>query len=151
MSTHSSLPDPDDAVGSDVVIWDGQCNFCRSQVERLRSLDWRGQLSYLSLHDSRVPERYPELSHAALLEQMWVATRTGEKYGGADAGRYLSRQLPALWWLAPLLHLPGSMPLWRWMYRQIAERRYRLSGKSCDTEDSCQVHLNPSRSVKQKN
>ena len=41
---------------------------------------------------------------------------------------------------APLLHLPGTANLWRWLYRQLARRRYQLAGKSCD-EDVCSVHM----------
>jgi predicted DCC family thiol-disulfide oxidoreductase YuxK len=52
----------------------------------------------------------------------------------------LSRRLPLLWPLAPLLHLPGTARLWRWMYRQVARRRYRLGGRSCES-DACSVHL----------
>ncbi len=141
MNNSVTLPDPAQRPQADVVIWDGQCNFCLKQVQRLQGFDLFGQLAYLSLHDARVGERYPELTQAAMLEQMWVVTPAGEKYGGADAGRYLSRQLPGLWWLAPMLHFPGSMPLWRWLYGKVAERRYRISGKACDDQESCSIHL----------
>lgn len=135
------LPDPDQYPDRDVVIWDGQCNFCRSQVERLRWFDRGERLSYLSLHDPRVAERYPDLSYQQLMDQMWVVTPHGEKLGGADAGRYLSRKMRTLWWLAPVLHIPGSMPLWRWLYGKVAQQRYRLAGKNCDTDGSCHLHL----------
>lgn len=133
------LPDPAALPGSDLVIWDGECNFCRSQVERLNKWD-SGKLSYISLHDPRVAELCPDLTHQQLMDQMWVLTsdRTS-KFGGADAARYLSRRLPKLWWLFPLLHLPATMPLWRWIYRQIAKRRYKISGRNCDS-GTCKIH-----------
>lgn len=133
------LPDPDQRPGSDVVLWDGECNFCRKQVNRLRALDLRGRLSFLSLHDHRAALRYPQLSYEQMLQEMWVITPKGARYGGADALRYLSRALPMLWPLAPLLHLPMSMRLWRRLYREIARRRYQLAGKQCDN-GSCQLH-----------
>ncbi len=134
-----TLPDPADQPGSDIVIWDGKCNFCRSQVERLRWLD-SGRLAYLSLHDERVSQLCPNLSYQQLMDQLWVVTTTGEQFGGADAGRYLSRKLPKLWWLMPWLHIPFSMPLWRWLYARIAERRYKLAGHACDENGSCHLH-----------
>lgn len=141
MLRQSELPDPDSLNASDVVIYDGQCNFCRAQVSNLRRLDCCGnRLSFLSLHDTRVAERYPDLRHEDLMEQMYVIDPHDRRHGGADAVRYLSRRLPLLWPLAPLLHLPGTARLWRWMYRQIASRRYRLAGRSCEG-DSCSVHL----------
>jgi hypothetical protein len=39
-----NLPDPDTKTGTDVVIWDGQCIFCRQQV-LARNPDWTGRLS----------------------------------------------------------------------------------------------------------
>ena len=134
------FPDPDQRPGADVVIWDGKCNFCRAQVQRLRAWDGGSRLAYLSLHDPRVAERYPDLTHDQLMDQMWVVTPGGRRLGGADAIRYLSRQLPSLWWLAPLLHLPGSMPLWRWLYGRVAARRYAIRGTACDDDGTCHLH-----------
>jgi predicted DCC family thiol-disulfide oxidoreductase YuxK len=135
------LPDPDTLSDADVVIYDGECNFCRSQVSNLRRLDLGGhRLSFISLHDPRVAERYPDLTHEQMMEQMFVVDRAGRRHGGGDAVKYLSRRLPLLWIAAPILHIPGTASLWRWMYRQVAKRRYKLAGKTCDNE-TCSVHL----------
>jgi len=114
---------------------------CTSQVRRLAGFDSRGHLAYLSLHDPEVARRYPDLSHDDLMRAMVIVSPDGTRHVGAAAFRYLSRKLPRLWWLAPLLHLPGSLPLWQWLYRQVANRRY-LFGKveSCQ-DDACQVHF----------
>ena len=134
------LPDPDERPAADVVIWDGKCKFCRKQVERLRRFDRGDHLAYLSLHDPRVAERYPDLSYDQLMEKMWVVTPEGGRYGGADAARYLSRKLKSLWWLAPVLHIPFTLPLWHWLYKKAADRRYRLSGQQCDDSSTCSLH-----------
>lgn len=134
------LPDPDEKPDADVVIWDGKCNFCRGQVERLYRFDRGNRLAYISLHDPRVAELCPNLSYQQLMDQLWLVTPSGQQYGGADAGRYLSRKLPTLWWLMPLLHIPFSMPLWRWLYGKIAERRYRIAGIHCDEDGTCDIH-----------
>ena len=141
MLRRSELPDPDTRKDSDVVIYDGQCNFCRAQVQNLNRLDLNGnRLSFISLHDSRVAERYPDLTHEQLMDQMFLIDLAGRRHGGADAVRYLSRRLPMLWPFAPILHLPGTARLWRWLYGQIAKRRYKLAGKTCDN-DSCGIHF----------
>ncbi|QEG39672.1 thiol-disulfide oxidoreductase DCC family protein [Roseimaritima ulvae] len=141
MNSPPTLPDPDRLPQADVVIFDGQCRFCRTQVQRLRWLDGRGRrLAFLSLHDPRVAQRYPELTHEQMMEQMYVIERDGTAHGGSAAVRYLSRQLPWLWAAMPILHLPGTAGLWRWLYRQVAKRRYRLAGKACEG-DACSVHL----------
>lgn len=141
MFRRTDLPDPDTQSDADVVIFDGQCNFCRAQVTTLRRLDCCGnRLAFLSLHDPRVASRYPELTHEQLMEQMYVVDRRGRRHGGAGAVQYLSRRLPLLWAAAPILHLPGTARLWQWMYRQVAKRRYKLAGKSCEN-DVCRIHF----------
>jgi len=137
----TELPDPDAMPQADVVVFDGQCNFCRAGVNRLRSLDRRGdRLAFLSLHDERVGQRYPDLTHDDLMDQMYVIDGQGNRHGGSDAVRYLTRRLPLLWPAMPILHLPGTAGLWRWLYAQVAKRRYKLAGKSCDN-GSCSIHF----------
>jgi predicted DCC family thiol-disulfide oxidoreductase YuxK len=66
------LPGVNDRPKADVLIYDGQCVFCRGQVERLAAWDGRESLAFLSLHDPLVAERYPDLTHEQLMEQMYV-------------------------------------------------------------------------------
>lgn len=148
MSTSSpSLPDPDQWPDRDVVIFDGDCRFCTAGVVRLHQLDRFGRrLAFISLHDERVAERYPDLAHDDLMNEMFVIDGRGHevgggvRHGGADAVRYLSRRLPLLWIVAPILHLPFTAGIWRWMYRQVAKRRYKIAGKTCEN-DACTIHF----------
>jgi predicted DCC family thiol-disulfide oxidoreductase YuxK len=136
----SPLVGPEERPDADVVIYDGRCRMCVGQTLRLARLDCGGRLAFLSLHDGRVPQLYPDLSHEALMRDMYVVDRRGRRHRGAAAVRYLSRRLPRLWWLAPLLHLPGTLPLWQWMYQQVAQRRYQFGTiEACDDE-ACAVH-----------
>ena len=141
MLRRPELPDPDEKTDADVVIYDGQCSFCTGGVNQLRKLDCCGdRLAFISLHDPRVAERYPDLTHEQLMQQMYVIDGQGRRHGGADAVRYLSRRLPMLWLAAPILHIPGTAGLWRWGYNQVAKRRYKLAGKTCEN-DACEIHF----------
>jgi predicted DCC family thiol-disulfide oxidoreductase YuxK len=122
-----------------VVIYDGQCRFCIGQIANLRRLDLFHQLRFVSLHEPSVAQEYPDLSHAQLMEQMWLVAPSGKRFAGAYALRYLTRSLPLLWPLAPAMHIPGLMPLWNWMYRSIAQRRYKIAGRDCP-DGSCSLH-----------
>jgi predicted DCC family thiol-disulfide oxidoreductase YuxK len=137
------LPSPRENPQADIVIYDGHCRFCRAQVERLARWDRGGKrLAFLSLHDPEVKKRFPDLSYDQLMEEMYVVDQRGRRHAGAAAFRYLTTRLPRLYVLAPLLHLPFTLPLWRWGYRQVAKRRYRF-GKTADACDdgSCRVHF----------
>jgi predicted DCC family thiol-disulfide oxidoreductase YuxK len=135
------LPGVNERPQADVVIYDGRCVFCTGQVERLARWDRHRSLAFLSLHDPMVAARYPDLTHEQLMEQIYVVTRHGGRHAGAAAFRYLSRKLPRLWPLAPIMHIPFSLPLWQWCYRQVAKRRYRIAGKDTCDGDACDVHF----------
>lgn len=123
----------------DLVIFDGECNFCQSQIRLIRRLDLGGQkLEYRSLHEPSVSDEFPELDLDALMRAMHIVDRNSQIHIGSDAVKYLARRLPLLWIFVPLLHLPGTGPLWKWMYQFIAKNRYRLAGKKCDT-GSCHL------------
>ena len=121
----------------DTVLYDGRCRFCRSQIAVLRRLDLRGRLAFTSLHDPSVATSFPELTQDDLLAQMYVVSSTGQARGGAEAVRYLSRTLPLLWPAAVLLHVPGSLPLWKALYAFVARHRLKIAG-SCD-DGSCKI------------
>lgn len=138
------LPNPSDRPKSDVVVYDGDCQFCRRQVERLNWLDRGNRLSFLTLQDPAIALLLPDLTHEQLMQEMVVVTPDEKRFGGALAGRYLSRRLPTLWWLAPLLHIPGTLPLWSWAYRTIARNRYRWNkarGKDECSSGNCDLHF----------
>ena len=122
----------------DTVLYDGQCRFCRGQMAILRRLDPTGRLALVSLHDPAVARDFPELPREVLLQEMVVVDRSGRPRAGATAWRHLARRLPLLWPLAVPLHVPGSLPLWNWLYRLIARNRYRFAG-TCD-EGTCRLN-----------
>jgi len=139
-SADKPLPTPAERPDADVVIFDGHCRICTAQVRRLVWWDCQHRLAYLSLHDPEVARRYPDLTHDALMEEIYIIDKRGTRHRGAGAIRYLSRRLRRLWWLAPVLHIPGSLPLWQWLYRQVAKRRYHF-GRTDDCDSgSCHLH-----------
>jgi predicted DCC family thiol-disulfide oxidoreductase YuxK len=139
-SASKHLPTPAERPDADVVIYDGKCGICTSQVRKLPWWDCQGKLSYLSLHDPEVQRRWPELSHERMMQEMVIVDRQGNRHWGAEAIRYLSRRLRRLWWASPFLHLPGSMYFWRPLYRWVARNRYRLSGGAACEEGTCSLH-----------
>ena len=99
------------------------------------------KLAYVSLHDPAVRARWPDLTHEQLMREMYVIENQGRRHAGAGAFRFLSRQLKGLWVLAPFLHIPGSLPLWQYLYRQIARVRYRFGRVDACAGGTCSVHF----------
>jgi len=133
------LPSPADRPTADAVIYDGHCKFCTASVQKLARFDRRGRLSFLSLHDAEVARRWPELGYDELMQYLYLITPAGRKFRGAEAFKHLSTRLPALYWMAPLLYIPLSMPVWQFFYRAFAKRRYRFGRiESCEN-GSCQI------------
>ena len=123
------------------MLYDGRCRFCRTQVERLLWWDCQGHLAYLSMHDTEAAERFPDVSSERLLDEMCIVDQKGRKHWGAQAVRHLTLRLRRLWWLAPLMWLPGMMLIARPIYRLIARYRYRLMGKIEECEEgTCELH-----------
>src|SRR4051794_41527868 len=103
----STLPTPAARPGSDVVIYDGQCRICTTQVRKLPWWDCQKRLSYVSLHDPEVSRRWPDLSHDRMMQEMVIVDGNGGRRWGGEAIRYLSRPLRRVGGGAPFLHLSG--------------------------------------------
>ena len=155
------FPHPTERPDSIVVIFDGQCRFCTSQVRTLQRLDFAKRLSFISRHDPHIRQWYPDLTYDQLMEQIYVmppeSHGAGTKepardaagkphYAGAEGFRYIAWRLPILWPFALLLSIPFSMPLWKALYAFIARQRYRF-GKlgagddPCGPDGTCELHF----------
>jgi predicted DCC family thiol-disulfide oxidoreductase YuxK len=133
-------PSPAERPAADVVVYDGECGFCRAQVKKLLWWDCQSKLAYLSLHDGEVFRRWPDLDPQRLMQEMLVVDRKGRRHWGPEAIRYLTHRLRRLWWAAPVFYVPGVMFVWRRIYRRVARNRYRLSGQTCES-GACEVHF----------
>jgi predicted DCC family thiol-disulfide oxidoreductase YuxK len=140
VASTGNLPSPTDRPDASIVIFDGKCRFCQFQVRRLCSLDWQHKLAFLSLHDPEVARRWPDLTYDNLMKEMYIVDQKGNRFAGAAAIRWLSRKLIPLWPLMPFLHLPLSTPVWKFLYQQVAKRRYRFGQLNDCDNGTCQVH-----------
>ncbi|HEX3870215.1 MAG TPA: DUF393 domain-containing protein [Pirellulales bacterium] len=133
------LPTPAERPDAAIVIYDGHCRFCTGAVKKLAKWDLRGRLAYLSLHDPEVGRRWPDVSHDDLMKEMLIVDREGKRYWGAAAFRWCTLRLPLLWPLAPLMYIPGSLPLWKFLYRNFAKRRYLFGRVQTCENDVCHI------------
>ncbi len=126
----------------DLLIFDGDCKFCRAQAQRLGR--WAGEgLDLKPLQTDGLLERFG-IPYDDAMAAMQLVTNTG-RYSGLAAVVVALRHRPILGRLAKLYYLPGLRQLGDLCYRIIARYRYAIMGRAvargeCD-EGSCAIHL----------
>lgn len=111
-----------------VAIYDGNCVICNQSRRFYTALDWFRRIEWLDLHNwDAVSRRYPTLTYEACMGQMHLVTPEGTLLGGFPAARRTMRDLPLLFPVWALLHLPGMNWLGDKVYRFIARYRYRVN------------------------
>ena len=135
----------DPARGKGVVLYDGLCPLCQRSVRVLKRLDWMHRLHFQDCRDAaNLPPSAAPLDAKKMLEQMHLVTPDRRRvHAGFAAFRWMAWRIPVLWWLAPLLYLPGVPWLGRKGYLWVAKNRYDLV--PC-RDGSCHVRLPAQRS-----
>lgn len=106
------------------VLFDGRCGFCAKTVIVLRSFDWLHRLQFRNFHDIDVRRTYaPNIDLKTLNEAMHVRLPDGSHRKGFDGFRALTKHLPALWILRPLLFIPPVPAIGDRVYRWVAAHR----------------------------
>lgn len=112
-----------------VLIYDGECAFCRASALWLLRRAQRGGAETLDVLPCRSElrrQRYPQVSEEACLTAMQLVLPDGRVLAGADAAPEILRRVPRWAWLARAFDLPGARPLARRAYAWIAANRMRL-------------------------
>jgi predicted DCC family thiol-disulfide oxidoreductase YuxK len=135
--TAQTVADPH--AGRGVVLYDGDCPLCQRTVAILKKLDWLGRLSFQNCRDeAHWPPSEQPLVLSRLLEEMHVVTPDRRRaYAGYAAFRWIARQLPLGWLIAPFLYIPGVPWLGNQVYLWVAKRRMKLV--PC-TDGACPIH-----------
>ncbi len=104
-----------------LVIFDGECGFCRKYVE-----SWRARtgdrMEYAPFQE--VAERFPEFSRVEFEGAVQFLDVDGQRYSGAEAVFRVMSYVPGKgWWLWLYCRVPGFAPISRLVYRWIARHR----------------------------
>lgn len=116
-------------MGSWILIYDGDCGFCRRQVERVRRWDRERRVQAIPFQELDLV-RFG-VSRADVEEAMHLVSPAGEVWRGAQAARELLHLLPRVRPLVWLFSLPGVMFAAERAYRWVARHRHRFG---CESE-----------------
>lgn len=113
-----------------VVVYDGDCAFCRAQIARIRRRDRSVQFEYVARQTPGLEQRFCRLAEGDFNSGMRLVDPQGRIHVGADAVYEIARRLPVWRRLAWLYRLPIVHGAARLIYKWIAANRQSL-GRSC--------------------
>lgn len=130
--------------GKPLLIFDGDCGFCRRKVTRWQVLTG-SQVEYAPFQE--VEPQFPGISREQFQSSVQLIDTDGSVYGGAEAVLRLMSHVPqGKWLLWVYRRVPGFSPLAEWGYRFVARHRstkwcltpkwpnfLKVSGKKCQT------------------
>ena len=122
------------------LLYDGQCGFCLESVKRLRVLDVFGWIDPLNFHTQPdLTKLNPALPPERCRSEMILIEPNGRVSGGFKAFARMTRRLPTLWPLAPLVSLPGVPWVGARAYRWVAAHRHLLHRGPICKSNQCGV------------
>lgn len=109
-----------------VVIYDGDCSFCRKQVQRIQRRAQPETFEFTPLQNAELIDRFPQLYGEDLEAALHVVTTDGQVHTADAAVYHIARLLPGYNRWTWLYHVPGMRPIFRAIYRWISDHRARL-------------------------
>ena len=107
------------------MVFDGECDFCKSSLLIVRFLDVYRQITFVDSHNEEALAwtgvRFEDAEEAA-----YAVRPDGTQFAGFDAFRQMAWQLPATVLIAPLLYVPGVPQVGRRVYAWVKDNRSRL-------------------------
>ncbi len=108
-------------VSKPILIYDGDCFFCRTWIERWKKITG-GRVDYAPYQEAAA--RFSDIPMAEFQRSVQYITPAGQVYAGAEAVFRTLAEAPgkgALWWL--YRRLPGFKPVSEALYRIVAGNR----------------------------
>lgn len=119
-----------------LLLYDGQCAFCRVNVRRAGRIAGRERIEAVDYHAPGALDELPGVTAEDCQGAMHLIETSGRVSKGAEAIARVLMMRPLFSWLGRLYYIPGV----RWVcdraYGLIARNRHRISklygGASCD-------------------
>ena len=90
-----------------IVIYDGECAFCRRQISRIRRKDTHGKFAFVPRQTPGIEDRFPQLAQSDFNTGMRLVATDGRIFIGADAVYHIVQELPFWRRVAWLYRVPG--------------------------------------------
>ena len=113
-----------DRIGANsgwLVLYDGECGFCRASLGWLLRWDRRGRLEPVALQSARAADILAELSEEERMDSWHLVSPDGERWSASAAAPQLLRLLPG--GRIPARILAAAPQLTERAYRFVADHR----------------------------
>lgn len=115
------------------ILYDDKCKLCRRTAFTLLILDHLHRLDLVNFHHEAKRKKVDSsLAFEDLDKAMHIKLPDGKVLKGFDAMRELTKHLPLLWPVHPLLYIPHIEDAGHKVYAYIAGRRKRCTDDSCE-------------------
>jgi predicted DCC family thiol-disulfide oxidoreductase YuxK len=109
-----------------LLVYDGGCKFCVSQVAHLRGL--LGEcFEMVSFREPQFFAQHPQLTLTECEKAIQLMMPSGQVFSGAEAVAQLMGHAPWLALFKWVYYVPGLRMLWDWLYANVSMHRYKLS------------------------
>lgn len=114
------------------LVWDSQCRFCETWINRFEALNWLHCIRFIGSAEAiRNPETIDGWTPDIVERAMWVKCPDSDTaYEGFDGFRRIAWAIPLLWPVLFFLYLPGVPLVGRMVYGWVAANRYRFDCQS---------------------
>ena len=121
------------------VLYDGDCPFCTRGARTILRRLGPARVTLVDFQIEGALADYPGVSYEACMDKLHVVDAEGGIFAGAAAIARLVRAVPGVGFMAHVYRVPGIKTLADFAYAKVAERRYRLFGRSsaCDSSAGC--------------
>ena len=110
-----------------VLIYDGDCRFCRGGKDWIERNAVEGAFEFLPCQSDERKSRFPRVSEETCMGAMQLALPDGKVLTGDRAIPEILRRLKRWRWLSVLFKIPGVHFFAPHIYGWVAQNRYRIS------------------------
>lgn len=133
---------------SPVLIYDGDCAFCRAACDWILHRSNPGTFEYLPCQSQERRDRFPAILEAECMDAMQLVRVDGTVLVGDKALPDILLRLNRWRWLARIFSIPGVTLIAPFAYRTIARNRMAIStlvtrksagGEATCSQDACDI------------
>ncbi len=135
---HKRIANQSNVQRQSLLVYDGNCQFCVSSVNRIKTLDLFATLKFVDFHkESNLVLLHKDLTKKKAMSQLYLIEPTGNLVGGFFVFRRICFTMPMLFPSIFIFYLPGMGFLGSLVYRVIAKNRYFLHRNSSCNNNLC--------------